>query len=186
MVCFSLCSFHLMCSEGKGSWVRLRETGGNPVPFPSNRHSFFGCSPPQTAPEPFRDEQWRAGGSFPTSPKSLYQTAKPVRQGLSSTCLSKQGAGVALKPASRMATGAAMPALAMEQEPPALSFGGASWDTLFCAAPSSGMCLTNKVIYLELAGTAALHELPSQLGGSGASLVVSVCFGLTTSCAFRC
>lgn len=50
---------------------------------------------------------------------------------------------MALKSASRMAMGATVPALAMEQEQAMLSFGDASWDRLFCAAPSSGMCLTN-------------------------------------------
>lgn len=57
------------------------------------RDTAFGVfPPPQTEPDPCRDEQWRAGGagSLSTSPKSLYKTAKHITrvvQGLSSTCL---------------------------------------------------------------------------------------------------
>jgi len=39
-MCFALRSSHLMSLDGKGSRVRLKEAGGNPVPFPPNRHSF--------------------------------------------------------------------------------------------------------------------------------------------------
>lgn len=65
-VCFILCGSHLMSLDGRRSWVRLREAGGNPVPFPPRRHSFWGdYFPPKLSLTPAKITRgWRTRDPF--------------------------------------------------------------------------------------------------------------------------
>lgn len=154
-VCFVLCGSHLMSLDGRRSWVRLREAGGNPVPFPPRRHSFWGdFFLPKLSLTPAKmNKGLEDQGPFPPHQRPFTRQQNTSPGGCRDWALPtwRQGEGEALKSARRTATGAPTPIHPKK---------GCS------ALPLPLGCASSiKVIYLELAGIAALRELPSQLRG---------------------